>query len=156
MRSDTSVSIPKWCDCKLRGCLPFFYLFCFNSKMVRLQEVIAAADKIEAALFQFQNGAIARTRQKDTSGLFFTSFNSKMVRLQAFQIPAFPLFVFGFNSKMVRLQDSMFPATVMATNVSIPKWCDCKVTFGTGAGTGPSVFQFQNGAIASQSAGASR
>ena len=77
----SSVSIPKWCDCKRR-----------NDRTAYL-----------GSRFQFQNGAIARTRCSRPK--------PRTIR---------------FNSKMVRLQ--VFPVilTVVLVVVSIPKWCDCK------------------------------
>ena len=73
----------------------------FNSKMVRLKDIVPGTFYRLSIKFQFQNGAIKSNEQKMALGAK-RSFNSKMVRLKAEKLS---------NRKN-------------GGGVSIPKWCD--------------------------------
>jgi len=71
-------------------------LICFNSKMVRLQEMRYLPSRVSGE-----------------------SFNSKMVRLQVYLVESVDKLPHSFNSKMVRLQaayDALFSANAVCFN----------------------------------------
>ena len=122
---------------------------CFNSKMVRLQGVVHWIMGHDVPVFQFQNGAIARSNRLLNSTNQH-SFNSKMVRLQVSLTVWKNVHFWSFNSKMVRLQDKDLDGSGHIDQVSIPKWCDCKRLSLSTKILSFMTFQFQNGAIASR------
>ena len=75
----------------------------FNSKMVRLKAWKTRRVHLRLLLFQFQNGAIKRTKAQYIAD-YYQCFNSKMVRLKDIDSLDNQLYNHSFNSKMVRLK----------------------------------------------------
>ena len=102
-----SVSIPLWCDCKFLEKQSKLAHFWFQSHYGAIARFHDTSPPCDFLWFQSHYGAIARScpRLHEPSSL---RFNPTMVRLQGLQ-------------GMQVIQGMLY--------VSIPLWCDCKVTF---------------------------
>ena len=76
---------------------------CFNSKLVRLKDVMGCSIVQDRPKFQFQTGSI-KSHGECVVCFRLRGFNSKLVRLKV-TVPSSPLWgLLSFNSKLVRLK----------------------------------------------------
>ncbi len=141
------VSIPIWCDWKLRPIQMLQYWSRFNSYMVRLEVDFASRTIWKNVEFQFLYGAIGSLYQSHQL-LQLLRFNSYMVRLEEWFFFRSAKRSDCFNSYMVRLEDAAKSAKAVISAVSIPIWCDWKV-FQSKYLRILNLFQFLYGAIGS-------
>ena len=98
----------------------------FNSKMVRLQALNAALQTKILTMFQFQNGAIAsEVVFPKVERVSEFQFQNGAIASQHFGREKFKESAFQFQNGAIASRDRRL-AHHLRSEVSIPKWCDCK------------------------------